>query len=441
MTYIVCNHEWSFFEGEKKNSHTLKAGRHLFPFQLHLGGSLPSTLYTNASGGSSVTYKLRATATRPGFAHNLQTQKLITLLRSFVPEAVEFQQMLEIENTWPEKIMYSIMVPHKAWAAGDDLTAAIKLSPLAKGVRPLSVVTTLNETIKVHSRTGWQESTRPVVTTRHEFRNGRAVWVEQRDHRSRSGSGSGSSHSRGMHSVVASSCTRLISTWTQITPSNPLIPLPTWVVLCSSLPRRARVPPTTIRPTTILKLGLPLQQTLPFLAQSSGASPIQFRPMSSNRKRTLSPNSRFPFHFARRPHTLWSLSSHRIVYAGASSWTILTDTRRSCAVPYHCIYSTIAFSTKRNLPQPKRDDYSSVGLKCRKRAAPIMNSYQATHRTFVTESRTCICRTKPSCVSSIHGYIRASVQYDNLKWIKTGDRATSHRACIRLSRHTMSHLP
>jgi arrestin-related trafficking adapter 4/5/7 len=209
MTYIVCNHEWSFFEGEKKNSHTLKAGRHLFPFQLHLGGSLPSTFYTNAYGGSSVTYKLRATATRPGFAPNLQTHKVITLLRSFVPEAVEYQQSLEIENTWPEKIMYSIMVPHKAWAAGDDLTAAIKLSPLAKGVRPISVVTTLNETIKVHSRTGWQESTRPVVTTRHEFRNGQAVWVEHRDHRSRSGL---SSHSRGMHSVVASSCT-LTPTW------------------------------------------------------------------------------------------------------------------------------------------------------------------------------------------------------------------------------------
>jgi hypothetical protein len=71
-------------------------------------------------------------------------------------------------------------------------------------------VTTLNETIKVHSRTGWQESTRPVVTTRHEFRNGQAVWVEHRDHRSRSGSGS--SHSRGMHSFVASSCT-LTPTW------------------------------------------------------------------------------------------------------------------------------------------------------------------------------------------------------------------------------------
>ncbi|KAI0302678.1 hypothetical protein BC826DRAFT_948710 [Russula brevipes] len=198
MTYVVCNHEWSFLEGEKKHSHTLKAGRHIFPFQLNLGGSLPSTLYTSTLGGASVAYKLRAVATRPGFAHNLQTQRAITLLRSFPREALEYQQSLEIENTWPEKIMYSIMIPHKAWAAGDDLTAVVKLSPLAKGGRVISVVTTLNETIKVHNRTGWQESTKPVITARHEFRNGQAVWVDHRDHRSRSGS-SHQSGTRIMH--------------------------------------------------------------------------------------------------------------------------------------------------------------------------------------------------------------------------------------------------
>ena len=209
MTSIVCNHEWSFLEGEKKHSHTLKAGRHLFPFQLQLGGSLPSTLYTSAYGGASVAYKLRATATRPGFAHNLQTHRVITLLRSFVPEAVEYQQSLEIENTWPEKIMYSIMVPHKAWAAGDDLTAVVKLSPLAKGVRALNVVTTLNETTKVHSRMASQNSTRLVITTRHEFRNGQAVCVEHQDHRARSRSNSAQSPStRGMlDTVVKYICT------------------------------------------------------------------------------------------------------------------------------------------------------------------------------------------------------------------------------------------
>src|SRR5216683_3099652 len=162
MTYIICNHEWSFLEGEKKHSHTLKAGRHLFPFQLSLGGSLPSTLSIGAHGGASITYKLRAIATRPGFALNLKTQKAIRVLRSLARESLEYQQSLELENTWPEKVMYSIMVPHKAWAAGDDLTAVVKFSPLAKGVRVLSVVTTLNETTKICSRSGWQESTKPV---------------------------------------------------------------------------------------------------------------------------------------------------------------------------------------------------------------------------------------------------------------------------------------
>ena len=197
MTYTLCSHEWSFLEGEKKHSHTLKAGRHLFPFQLNVGGSLPSTLYTDAYGGASVAYKLRAIATRPGLAHNLHTQRVITLLRSFAPEAIEYQQLLEIENTWPEKLMYSIMIPHKAWPAGDNLTAVVKFVPLAKGVRVLSAITTLNETIKTSTRMGRQESTKTLIEVKHEFRNGQAAYVvhQVRDHdlspRSRSRAHSG----------------------------------------------------------------------------------------------------------------------------------------------------------------------------------------------------------------------------------------------------------
>src|SRR6266404_2534660 len=182
MTYTLCNYEWSFLEGgKKKHGHTLKAGRHLFPFQLHVGGSLPSTLYTDAYGGASVAYKLRAIATRPGFAHNLHTQQVVTLLRSFGPEALEYQQSLEIENTWPEKLMYSIMIPHKAWAAGDNLTAVVKFSPLAKGVRVLSAITTLNETIKTFTPTSSQELTKALIEAKHEFHNGKAVCVAYQD--------------------------------------------------------------------------------------------------------------------------------------------------------------------------------------------------------------------------------------------------------------------
>ncbi|EGO00219.1 hypothetical protein SERLA73DRAFT_52158, partial [Serpula lacrymans var. lacrymans S7.3] len=173
--YIICNHDWTFLEGEKRHSHTLKAGRHLFPFQLQLGGSLPSSISTTAYGGASVMYKLRAVAVRPGLSHNLQTAIPISIMRSFAPEALEYQQTLEIENTWPEKLMYSIMIPHKAWAIGDKLTAIVKFSPLAKGVRVLTVVTAINEITKLYGRAASQEHTRSVATAKHEIVNGKAV--------------------------------------------------------------------------------------------------------------------------------------------------------------------------------------------------------------------------------------------------------------------------
>ncbi|KAJ6476031.1 hypothetical protein C8R47DRAFT_1075854 [Mycena vitilis] len=174
-TYIICNHDWSFLEGEKKHSHTLKAGRHFFPFQLQIGGSLPSSLSTTAFGGASIAYKLRANAVRPGLNSNLQAVIPVHILRSFSSEALEYQQTLEIENTWPDKLMYSIMIPHKAWAATDTLTAQVKFSPLAKGVSVVTVGTSIHETTKINARASVQEYTRIVATVKHELTGGKAV--------------------------------------------------------------------------------------------------------------------------------------------------------------------------------------------------------------------------------------------------------------------------
>lgn len=175
QTYTICTHDWSFLEGEKRHSHTLKAGRHLFPFQLQLGGSLPSSLATSAHGGVIVSYKLRAVAVRPGLSHNMQAAIPIFLIHSFAPDALEFQQTLEIENSWPEKLMYSIVLPHKVWAVGDILTAVVKFSPLVKGVRVLTVLTQIIETTKVHCRGATQEHTRKIVSAEHTLSGGRAI--------------------------------------------------------------------------------------------------------------------------------------------------------------------------------------------------------------------------------------------------------------------------
>ncbi|KAH8107888.1 hypothetical protein BXZ70DRAFT_1069158 [Cristinia sonorae] len=207
LTYLVCNHEWSFLEGVKGHSHTLKAGRHLFPFQLHLGGSLPSSVQTTALGGASISYKLRATAARSGFSfshRDIHAECPIYLMRSLAAESLEFQQTLEIENTWPEKLMYSIMIPHKAWAAGDRVTAVVKFSPLVKGARVRSVTTTVNEGVKIYGRTIVTESSRVIASVRHDIVDGQAIPHDERLNRYRLPLASASTSSSGLRSAYPS---------------------------------------------------------------------------------------------------------------------------------------------------------------------------------------------------------------------------------------------
>ncbi|KAF8329292.1 hypothetical protein F5887DRAFT_896713 [Amanita rubescens] len=175
ITYTVCNHDWSFLEGDKKHTRTLKEGRHVFPFQLRIGGSLPSSIAALESEGASVSYRLRAQATRPGFNHNIQATALVHVIRSLSEEALEYQQTLEIENTWPEKLMYSIMLPHKAWAAGDTLAALVKFSPLNKRISVVRITTSLHETTSVYARSGSQTHVRVVASVKQDIMNGRGI--------------------------------------------------------------------------------------------------------------------------------------------------------------------------------------------------------------------------------------------------------------------------
>jgi arrestin-related trafficking adapter 4/5/7 len=75
--------------------------------------------------------------------------------------------------------MYNITLPHKAWAAGDTLTALAKFVPTSKGVKVWSIASTITETVKlspknVH-RPDFFESTRPVAVAEHEVIGGRLV--------------------------------------------------------------------------------------------------------------------------------------------------------------------------------------------------------------------------------------------------------------------------
>ncbi|KAG8729551.1 hypothetical protein FRC12_020894 [Ceratobasidium sp. 428] len=179
-SHVVYSHEWSFLEGERNHKHTIKAGQHIFPFQVQLPSSLPSSIRTY-SGSASVLYKLRATAVRSAFSANYHAFRAFNVMRSFLPEAMEYNQTLEIENTWPGKIMYSFIVPHKAFSAGDDIPVLVKFQPVAKGVSVQSITTMIKEYTSVRWRGFQHQETRTVASAKHEIRNGRAVLVNSRD--------------------------------------------------------------------------------------------------------------------------------------------------------------------------------------------------------------------------------------------------------------------
>lgn len=178
-TQLICEHDWTFLQGKKMHNHTLKAGRHSFPFQLHVGGCLPCSVSTPVFGGANISYKLRAVVHRPGLTHNLHALLPITIIHSFTPDSLEYQQSSEIENTWPGKLMYSVLLPHKAWAAGDTLTALAKFVPVSKGVKVLSIKTTITETVKLSLKTFTQESTRRAAIAEHVIIEGKAVCISE----------------------------------------------------------------------------------------------------------------------------------------------------------------------------------------------------------------------------------------------------------------------
>jgi arrestin-related trafficking adapter 4/5/7 len=128
-------------------------------------------------GGASVAYKLRAHVGRSGLSPNLQAVAPVYITRSFSAEALEYQQTLDIESSLSDKLMYSIMIPHKAWAIGDNLSALFKFSPLAKGIQIVKITTTIDETTKVHAHPNSKKKqyNHVVAKVTHDIINGIAI--------------------------------------------------------------------------------------------------------------------------------------------------------------------------------------------------------------------------------------------------------------------------
>ena len=142
-TTTILRHRWQPFVGigaEAPSSPpgtatkgvTLAAGNYEWPFELLLPGETCESV--EGLPEANITYKLKATVTRGKLAYDLHAYKRLRIIRSLESSALEFLHAMSVENIWPNKVEYSIVVPRKAVVFGSSIPLEARFTPLLKSL-------------------------------------------------------------------------------------------------------------------------------------------------------------------------------------------------------------------------------------------------------------------------------------------------------------------
>jgi hypothetical protein len=131
-TTTILEHRWAPFVGSHGKSMTLPAGNYEWPFEFTLPGDTAESV--EGIPEASITYRLKATVSRGKLAHDIHKYKPLRIIRTLEPGALELLHAMSVENIWPNKVDYSIVIPQKAVVFGGFITLEMRLSPLLKGL-------------------------------------------------------------------------------------------------------------------------------------------------------------------------------------------------------------------------------------------------------------------------------------------------------------------
>jgi hypothetical protein len=110
----------------------LQPGNYEWPFELLLKGDTTESVEGLREAG--IRYKLKATVARGKLVHDIHAYKQLRVIRTLEASALEFLHAMSIENIWPNKIDYSIIVPQKAVVFGSCIPVEMRFTPLLKGL-------------------------------------------------------------------------------------------------------------------------------------------------------------------------------------------------------------------------------------------------------------------------------------------------------------------
>ena len=143
-SFPLLEHRWPAFCGGEGKTVTLPAGNYEWPFEFMLPGDTSESV--EGVPEASITYKLKATITRGKLAYDLHTYKPLRIIRTLEPGSLEFLHAISVENIWPNKIDYSILIPQKAVVFGTSIPMEMRFTPLLKGLELGEVTARLVET-------------------------------------------------------------------------------------------------------------------------------------------------------------------------------------------------------------------------------------------------------------------------------------------------------
>ncbi|KAK2596668.1 hypothetical protein QQS21_006243 [Conoideocrella luteorostrata] len=129
----ILDHRWQpFVGGPHGKSMTLPAGNYEYPFEFMLPGDTAESV--EGIPEASITYRLKATVGRGKLAYDLHAYKHLRIIRTLEPGALEFLHAMSVENIWPNKVDYSIIIPQKAVVFGGTINMEMRFTPLLKGL-------------------------------------------------------------------------------------------------------------------------------------------------------------------------------------------------------------------------------------------------------------------------------------------------------------------
>ena len=159
-------HSWTFRDPGKGRTDTLAPGNYSWPFDVVLDGTMPESV--EGLKDAYVVYRLKAEIGRKR-AKDIVVRKPLRIVRTLGPSALELSHAMSVENIWPNKVEYSIVVPQKAVVFGSVVPLESRFTPLLKGLDLGEIKIKLVEIHDFYIQGPTQQSTKEYKKEREEL--------------------------------------------------------------------------------------------------------------------------------------------------------------------------------------------------------------------------------------------------------------------------------